>query len=356
MSELRALTVAARELRDRKVPFVSATVVAVRGSGYRKAGGRMIATQDQWLAGSISGGCLERDVTARGFWYTRNERARVITYNQSVDALDERSGTGCQGVVDVLVEKHVPDLPDEADVFAAAERCIRDETVAVVLTVTRSAARDIPVGTRLVLQANRWRVPAQHSRLLELLGREALRALAGRPSPYLVERDEIAVLVECIVPPPHLFVFGTGPDASPLVALAKQLGWSASVWDASPHSAARERFQLADHYLTGSLAEAVSRMSRSARGAAIVMSHHFARDSAAVQALLAGSARYVGVLGPRVRTDEMLAECRAAGVVVDAAALARLYAPAGLRVGAQTPAEIALAIVAEVQDVVGRLG
>jgi xanthine dehydrogenase accessory factor len=66
---------AARQLRDRQLPFVSATVVAVRGSGYRKAGARMIATEAEWLAGSISGGCLERDVMAKGFWYTRTERA-----------------------------------------------------------------------------------------------------------------------------------------------------------------------------------------------------------------------------------------------------------------------------------------
>jgi xanthine dehydrogenase accessory factor len=89
------------------------------------------------------------------------------------------------------------------------------------------------------------------------------------------------------------------------------------------------------------------------RGAALVMGHDLARDRAAVEALLLGSACYVGILGPRQRTEQILADCRAAGVDVDAA-LSRVYAPIGLQLGAQTPAEIALAIVAQVQGVFAR--
>jgi xanthine/CO dehydrogenase XdhC/CoxF family maturation factor len=156
-------------------------------------------------------------------------------------------------------------------------------------------------------------------------------------------------LVEPIVPPVHLFVFGSAHDAAPVVTLAKQLGWSVSLWDASPRTSARGRFQAADHYLTGSIEDAVASLSRSARAAAVVMGHHLARDTAAVQALLRSNARYIGILGARARTQEILASCRAAGIELDDAAMARVYAPVGLQLGAQTPVEIALAIVAQVQ-------
>jgi xanthine dehydrogenase accessory factor len=350
MSELRALAAAARQLRERQLPFVSATVVAVRGSGYRHAGARMIATQSEWLAGSISGGCLERDVAQKGFWYTRDRAACVITYDQAADALEEGGGTGCQGVVDVLIERHAPGQVAEADVFAAAERCIRDEHVAVVISVVRSTRADLPLGARAVLQAGQWYVAPEHAGLRALFDTDAARASTGRLGPHLVSTSGLCVLVECMLPPVHLYVFGSGHDATPLVTLAKQLGWSVSVWDASPRSSARERFAHADHYLTGSVTQAVERLSGCVRGAAVVMGHDLARDRAAVAALLASDTSYIGILGSRQRTELILAECRASGLQPPAAA-SRIYAPVGLALGAQTPAEIALAIVAEIQSV-----
>src|SRR5262252_2694479 len=108
MSELRALVEAVRVLRAQREAFLSATVVRVRGSGYRRPGARMLASRDQWLAGSISGGCLERDIVTRGFWRVRSEHAMLVTYDDAEDALDERRGSGCQGVVDVLLERSAP--------------------------------------------------------------------------------------------------------------------------------------------------------------------------------------------------------------------------------------------------------
>jgi xanthine dehydrogenase accessory factor len=356
MSELRALVQAARELRERQEPFLSATVMRVRGSGYRRSGARMLASQDEWLAGSISGGCLERDVMTKGFWRTRTERALLVTYDETEDSLDERSGSGCQGIVDVLLEQHVPGAALQADVFLAADRCIHEERTAAVVTVFRSSRRDLPVGARLVAYGGELHAThASHEFAFVRAGLadEAEAALATCSPPYLAQRagaeGEVEVLVECIVPPPHLFVFGSGHDVLPLVTLAKNLGWSVSVWDALPRTAARERLRGADHYLTGSLEDATARLSRSVRSVAVVMGHHLEQDRASLAALLPSSARYVGVLGPRARTEQMLADCRAAGVIADEASLGRVYAPVGLQLGAQTPAEIALAIVAEAQ-------
>lgn len=351
MSEIRALVEAARQQREKREPFLSATVVRVRGSGYRRAGARMIASQDQWLAGSISGGCLERDIMTKGFWRTRSERALLVTYDENEAALDERAGSGCQGVVEVLLEQHAPG--DPRDVYLAAERCIREEAPAVVVSVFRSTCRDVSVGARLIL--TRGEPSVGDAFLRAEFEREAEAALTAGAAPYLAARTtsdgEVEVLIEVLVPPPHLFVFGSGHDVTPLVMLAKNVGWSVSVWDALPRTATRERLRAADNYLTGSLEDAVARLSRCVRPLAVVMAHHLDQDRASLAALLSSSAHYIGVLGPRVRTEQMLTDCRAAGMPLDAANLARVYAPVGLQLGAQTPAEIALAIVAEAQAV-----
>ena len=350
MSELRALTDAARQRREQRLSFLSATVVRVRGSGYRRAGARMLASADQWLAGSISGGCLERDVMTKGMWRTRNERALLVTYDQAENALDERSGSGCQGVVDVLLERHEPGDPAAADVFMAAERCIREESVAAVLSVFRSNRSDVPVGARVILAGAELHCTHASVFLRTVFARDTDAVIAAQSAPFVVRHadadGEVEALVECIVPPPHLFVFGTGHDAVPLVALAKTIGWSVSVWDASPRSSARERFRTADHYLTGSLEAAVAALSRCVRSAAVVMGHDLAQDRAVLASLLPVGAHYLGVLGPKQRTEQMLVDCGA--TVPDDA---RLYAPVGLQLGAQTPAEIALAIMAEAQAV-----
>lgn len=153
MSELRTIVKAARELRARGDAFVSATVVRVRGSAYRRAGARMIATPETWVAGSISGGCLEREVLAKGFWRTREVNAVHVTYNEAEDALDERGGSGCQGVIDMLVERHGG--VRASDWFELAEACLRDERAGACVTVFRSGRTGVPVGTRLTLLQDR---------------------------------------------------------------------------------------------------------------------------------------------------------------------------------------------------------
>ena len=347
MSELRALVTAARQLREAGQPFLSASVLAVRGSGYRHTGARMITTDEEWLAGSISGGCLERDVVTKGFWHTRAERARRMTYDQTSDAVEGSVSSGCQGVIDVLLERHEPGQIDDADVFLAAERCLRDEQRAVIVTVIRSEHAALPIGARLILQGGRPYVAPAHEPLRVLFAGAAKRAFQQLWAAQTIEQSGVEVLIEPLLPPIHLYVFGTGHDAAPLVGLAQHLGWSVSVWDASPRSSARQRFVEADHYLTCSVDEAVARAAQAARGAAVVMGHHFLRDRATLEALLASSVPYIGILGSRQRIGQLLEG-------LGEQPQPRVYAPVGLPLGAQTPAEIALAIVAQIQGVLAQ--
>ena len=350
MSELRAVVEAARELRARGEAFVSATVVRVRGSAYRRAGARMIATPECWVAGTISGGCLEREVLAKGFWRTRDASSQLVTYNEAEDALDERSGSGCQGVIEMLIERHDPGAVRAGDWFELADVCLREQQPVAAVTVFRSQRPEVPVGTRLTLAGGEHACTLEQPRLVSELLLEAQRVLGTADKPYVVQRGEpgreIEALVERIAPPTHLFVFGAGHDVTPLVTLARQLGWTVSVWDALPRVSTRERLRAADAYLTEPLEQVIARLNRSERAAAVVMGHHLEQDRDALRALLRSNARYIGLLGPRRRSEQMLSEC-----VGSDEALSRVYAPVGLSLGAETPAEIAMAILAEVQSV-----
>jgi xanthine dehydrogenase accessory factor len=127
-------------------------------------------------------------------------------------------------------------------------------------------------------------------------------------------------LVELIRPQRAIAVFGGGPDVEPVVRLARQTGWRADV------VTTREPIDVSDY------------------DAAVVMTHNFPRDVDVLRTLLASRIAYIGLLGPRTRGDELLAELKA---VRDS----RIFSPVGLDLGAETPEEIALSIVAEIQAV-----
>jgi xanthine dehydrogenase accessory factor len=157
-----------------------------------------------------------------------------------------------------------------------------------------------------------------------------------------LDRGDIEVLVEAVLPPPRLFVLGTGHDAVPVATLAKNLGWDVVVCARQAKFSLRDRFATADEVLVGTDAEIAQRIDESDRALAIVMSHDYERDRDVLGTLLDSRVRYIGMLGPSARTNRMLDEL---GRAPDA----RVHAPVGLELGAETPQEIALAIVAEAQ-------
>jgi xanthine dehydrogenase accessory factor len=155
---------------------------------------------------------------------------------------------------------------------------------------------------------------------------------------------------------PGLFVFGAGDDAVPLVKVARQLGWYVAVADGRSHLATNARFPEAHEVHVLSAGE-LDWLRPQPSDAAVVMTHSLEQDGRILPVLLAETLAYIGVLGPRRRTMEMLlsiaGESRRPVDDLDAqmeAWMDRLHAPMGLDLGGDTPAEIALAIIAEIQQ------
>lgn len=282
---------------------VLATVVATRGSVYRRPGARMLLTREGWVAGSISGGCLESDLVQTAFDRTADGPV-VVTYDASApDDVLLGFGLGCSGAVDVLMQR----LPADGGPLGVLERVIRER-----------------VPARLETYAGGTFVADLGSGIAD----------RGPPDPRPATRDR-AILVESLLPPPALVVFGAGHDAVPLARLANGLGWHVSVIDGRAAYAREDRFPDAQV-----LVSPPARPVPIERGAAVVlMTHSFERD-AAVLRWLPRDLPYVGVLGPVHRTRRLLDELGIDG--------SHLHAPVGLDLGAEGPDEIALAIVAEI--------
>jgi xanthine dehydrogenase accessory factor len=188
--------------------------------------------------------------------------------------------------------------------------------------------------------------------------REATGAIAEECFAVLVEERSSLCRFECgelfveyLAPPMPLVVFGAGSDAAPLVRFAKELGWRVTLVDHRPGMAARPQFVSADEVVVARPESVAERVPIDARTAAVVMTHNYSHDLSLLELLLRSEARYVGVLGPRARTDRLLGELAESGTVFDRQELERLYAPVGIDIGAESPEEIALSIVAEIRAV-----
>ncbi len=324
-------------------PLALATVVHVRGSAYRRPGARLLVTSDGRSAGLISGGCLEEDVKVRAGKVLRSGQPGLVTYDStSPDDLVFGLGLGCNGIVSILIE---PARASEG-ILSFFEACVALRKPARIATVFESDG--LRIGARWMdwPDGGGTGEGADASTLDSL--RDLCRAGLRRSSVEdLVHPDGrwARVFVETIAPPPALVVFGAGDDAIPLVHGAKDLGWSVTVVDHRPALASRERFPEADaiHCLRP---EALSDRPDlvPAEALVMVMTHRFEHDRVLVSTLLGRPLRYLGVLGPAARTHRLLE-----GRSLPPSSVLR--GPAGLDLGAESPEEIALSILAEMQAV-----
>ena len=345
----RSIVEAAARLRRQGEPYLVATVVCVRGAAYRKPGARMLLTRFRWIAGTASGGCLEGDLSHDAWSGTQQGNPVIVRYDARAPADDDvraAFGLGCDGVVEVMLER--AGAAGRLDPLELAHECVRTQRRAAVATVFRSDAPHIAVGARVALRAGGEPsgdvLPEAARAALVADARAAIETGMSTTHAYRTEAGAFDAFVEAVLAPPRLFVLGTGHDAVPVVEAARAIGWDVAVCTPEPRVAIRQRFARADEVVVGAPAELAARVDECDRAVAIVMAHDYELDRAHVGMLLASRARYIGVLGPRARTTRMLAE-----LGLPDRGDARIHAPLGLPLGAETPQELALAAIAEIQ-------
>jgi len=324
-----------------------AVVVRTFRSVPRGEGANLVATADGRLAGSVSGGCVE----GAAFEDIQRARAdgvsRVIRYGIS----DEQAwdvGLACGGTIDVLVE---PLLRQEV-VEAAAGR----GGVAVVIPLPADAppaafgphppgAGERPAPAFTVAEdgtlAGTTGSPEPHAAIAR-----AARALLARGESAIVEVAGRQWFVEGFPVAPRLVIIGAVQVAMPLVRMARELGYATVVVDGRAAFATRERFPDVDRLVVGWPEEAAEEIGLGASDAVAVLTHDPKFDEPAIAEALRRGCRYVGAIGSRKTQTHRRARLLAAGV--GEADLARLRGPIGLDLGGRTPAETALAIMAEI--------
>lgn len=310
-----------------------ATILSVDGSTYQREGARCLVLENGQIVGVVSGGCVEADLALHAQSVLESGEAKQVSYDFR-DEADEvwGLGVGCNGALTLLIQCFDP-VTDRT----GAEELLREftrrmdtsDTYTVATVVTSSSSDRFPAGRILYPTPNQ--TGAKATGLVELT----------------YEGAQIQAFVEVVAPRPQMYVFGAGPDAAPLVKLGTFLEWRVRVIDHRPTLLAENRFPGAE--VVGVRRSEYADIVTASGAITVVMTHNYEIDRGLVSHLLKSEASYIGVLGPRKRTDKILSELASRGEQFSSQQMDRLYAPVGLNLGADSPEEIAVAIVAEAQ-------
>jgi xanthine dehydrogenase accessory factor len=306
--------------RSRGDRVALARVVATRRSAPRPVGSKLIVSERGELAGSVSGGCVESEVVEAAREVLAGGEPRLLTYGIS-DDLALSVGLPCGGEIDVWVSEPDPEL------LAELAGVAKDDRRAVALV-------DLETGSeRLVEHGEDARadelIRAGHSKVVELEGTRVFADVFG--------------------PPPRLLVYGAVDTADALCAAAHGLGWHTIVADARGRFATKGRLPHADELLVAWPEEALARVQPDQATAIVVLTHDDKFDVPLLVGALQSDAFYIGALGSRRNQERRRERLLEAGV--DEASLERISGPAGLDIGAHSPAETAISMLAEIMAV-----
>ena len=352
MQEVIRLLNAIEEAKDTGKAAAIATVVRVKGSAYRREGTKMLIDAEGNQVCMISGGCLEQEVgeIAKRVLETGES---VVQFFDLEEDLVWGLGLGCGGAVDVYIEPF-----DEGQENAAWLGAVKNQKAAALATVIEVQKGNLKKDTRMFIGADGETL----GRLGDAALDEKLVGFAQEKMSQLYPRSETKifsspagsaeVFLDVNVPPPELVIFGAGHDAIPLVNYAHDLGFQTTVVDARHAFVTEERFPHTKLIRTHPSGFA-DKVEIGPRSYIVVMNHHLERDKESLAFALETPAPYIGALGPSSRFEDMVAMLKDEGRPLSSEVLARVRNPIGLDVGADTPEEIAVSIMAELIAVRG---
>ncbi len=314
---------------------VLATIILSEGSTYQKEGAKCFLTQDGQLIGLVSGGCVESDIIEYGKQVMNSGKTKRLRYDLR-DNGDEiwGLGVGCNGAMEVFLQPYDPIKSDKTSVMI--EKMFSITRPHIVYTIVASEDPN-KLGEKQLIPIDE---ALEESNSLE----DKLKCCL-----LVKSNNSLEIFMDLIEPPPSLVIFGAGPDAIPLVNIVKQIGWFVTVVDHRPGFVTKENFPSADQLMCSPIGE-MPDIGLEETTYTVIMSHHFLQDQMVLQHLLLTNVPYIGLLGPRKRTAQLL-ESTHIGNNITPFELNRIFSPVGLDLGAKTPEEIAFSIAAELMTI-----
>ncbi len=322
--------------KEGNIACALAVVVYVEGSSYRRTGARMLVTEDGFWEGGISGGCLEGDALKKARMSILKARPELVRYDTTKgDDNQIGVGLGCNGVIDVLF------IPVD----------FREESNPIETLKKGHSAGDFPLITitksdndaRILGKLFYYDKKASLAFLETMIDTDRFSAEMTNleKSKNYNFGNELRLFVEILPKPITVYLFGNQYDIYPLIELLKLMYWEIIV--VSEPNKIQNKAGLKIIAPNDFLEERLDQNT-----AALLMSHSLETDKKNLRKLADSKTKYIGMLGPKSRSERILSELVAEGVNIDTG---NVFAPTGLDLGASTPEDIALSIVAEIKAV-----
>jgi xanthine dehydrogenase accessory factor len=314
-----------------------ATVIQTWGSSPRRAGAKMALTPDGKITGSVSGGCVEGAVYETGVDVLKSNRPQLLHFGVADETAWE-VGLACGGSIDIFVK------PLDAKFFKNLRSAFVEERSAVVVTLVRGPNE--LMGHEMLVEENGKITGTLNDELDQQALEAAKETLVQGASRRVMLNDDIEVFMEVILPPPTLVAVGGVHITIALMALAKTLGYRTVVVDPRSAFGNEERFPNVDQLIKAWPDEAFQEIPITRSTAIAMLTHDPKLDDPALKIALSSPAFYVGALGSK--TTQAKRRQRLLDEGLTEVQLNRLHGPIGLEIGAGTPEEIAMSIMAEI--------
>lgn len=296
---------------------VLASVVHLDGSSYRKPGVRMLIGEDLSTIGAVSGGCVEKEIIRRASSVFADGKPKIITY-------DGRYRLGCEGILYILIE---PFFIENTFLKRFSEVIQQRETLKIDSFFQKDDEIFGNFGSQITFSYQ--------------------ETVAFSQDFSLDETTEINLFSQVLVPAFKLLIIGGEHDAVKLCKIASNLGWEIDVI-----TSAKDPKQLADfpgaNSVIGESPETIQFTDLNENTAIVIMNHSYVQDLKYLVKLANFQPTYIGILGAPKKGERLFNELFEFVPEVSVAFLNCIYTPAGLHIGAQTPEEIAISIIAEI--------
>ncbi len=300
---------------------VLASVVHLEGSSYRKPGVRMLISEDLTSVGAVSGGCVEKEIIQRSKPVFVDEKPKIITY-------DGRYRLGCEGILYILIE---PFFVDDDFLKEFSKATTKRETLKIESHYTKQDEAFGNFGSVISFQNN--------------------KQFSFSDAFYSQNKDDTHVFTQILQPAFKLIIIGGEHDAVKLCKIASNLGWEVAIITSVKDSKQISDFPGANSVI-GNSPETIQFSDIEENTAIVIMNHSYVQDLKYLVKLAEYKPKYIGILGAPNRRERLFNELFEFVPDISDDFLECIYTPAGLHIGAQTPEEIAVSIVAEILAVI----
>ncbi|MEC1522791.1 XdhC family protein [Neobacillus niacini] len=322
--------------------FAMATIIRVDGSAYRREGAKMLIGEDRSYFGTISAGCLEEDLIYQAQEVIHSLKAKTVKYDlRSEDDLSWGQSAGCDGDIEIYIEPigwELCKLHPNTPLWPYIDQQLNNG----INIVSANLINDGDKQGSIVLFSDYEKILGEfEDKNIEprLISHIKNFVFSGSKVKLIhIDEPNCEYLLERYQPKEKLYIFGAGPDAEPIVELASQSDFSVTVIDPRSSRCSEKIFPKADFRFIEHPESFFNKLEIPNDSFVLVMTHNFNRDQTILQYLLQSPPKYLGVLGPKRRTERL---------VNDKDLLSFVHSPIGLSIGAEGPDEIAISVLAE---------